>query len=449
MTRPPEEDVMLTKNTRVIISHSEYDKKIAGLVSRLLVDAFGLDKEEILCSSAIGQGLPSGNIDDKIKEKIEVIEVFIWLISSNSIGSAYVNFELGIGVGCGKCDKILPLLVDKTDISKLSGPLAKKKHLKCYDRNNMLELISDCSRLIGKPQKPPLNYQETLDQLLHDTVNIELNRINDGAFSFTPNGRALAVGAHWDDLLLGCLGTLLKLKNKYNFSIDILVICNSYPHGYWDNNKDPIKLLQSVDEIYKTICEKEGFNNITKKLRKYCQENVEEIKDRDFRANYKFIKDYIKILKDSCSGAPYNLILSPPTNDRNTDHAITAELLFTTFRNPINVIMEYDIKRYTENPSVPTLCVGLDDIYGNDEDGNEVSMAQRKVNLLQKECKIALENGHSTSCISPPCTVCVIENSTHCFSTQALEARMLINAQDAGKNRHVDYAEIFYGRIEL
>src|SRR5262245_58349196 len=46
-------------------------------------------------------------------------------------------------------------------------------------------------------------------------------------------GRALAIGAHWDDVLLGCLGTLLRLQLAHDYQVTIAVLCTTYSDRYY------------------------------------------------------------------------------------------------------------------------------------------------------------------------------------------------------------------------
>ena len=423
---------MMTSLIQIFISHNIKDAEIAQDLVDLLEKALGISSDQIRCSSAIASGFEFGNsIDNQVRIDLMSAKIVIGLISKASLKSKYVLCELG---ACwASTNFFIPLHISPATKNELSSPLSDILAAACSEQGDMLKLIADIGEKIARTPIEAIKYHnKILDIVKKAKDERETSQNEESSFTFSKNKNLLVIGAHWDDLLLGCLGTMLKLKKLYGYKVDVAVISTAYPYGYFRGNEN--ELLTRVNIIYEKICKQAGFENITPKLHRWMSNNRYAISDQEFRGKTDHLKLAIKQIP-SLTGHSYNLIFSPPIGDRNPDHALTAETIFSTFRGPENLVLEYDIKRYTETPFVSTICVGLDEFYDEED---KITMAKKKILLLCDECRIA----HSDS-------ECSIENSGHLFSQEALTARMYINAQDNGKNRNVKFAEIFHGRIEL
>jgi len=250
------------------------------------------------------------------------------------------------------------------------------------------------------------------------------------AFQFGRDGSVLAVASHWDDLLLGCLGTLVKLKKVLGYEVSVLVLCNSYGSYY---GVDQPRLLDTTREMYGRLCRKCGFENLSVNVPQWI--NNQELADRSFRESVTLLKTILgTVAAGNPDAKPYNLILCPPVDDRNDDHAATGQLVFSTFRDPSYTLLEYPIKRYTEVALSPNICVGLDDTTEGLAGQRQEKVAGLKVALIRKICRVNRKS---------------VPNSNRLFSPDALSARMRMNALDYGKRSGVEFAEVFRGRIEL
>lgn len=250
---------------------------------------------------------------------------------------------------------------------------------------------------------------------------------------FNSRGRVLAVGAHWDDILLGCLGFLIKLRRQCRYHVDVLVLCTSYSEQYYGVLQ--VGLSKTAAEIHRRACETCEFDNLDELLYKELGNHGNEaLHDRFLSAKEPLIRSLLAhVIERSKKSAqrPYNLILCPPMNDMNEDHAVVGRAVFSQFRDPEHTVFEYPIKRYTDSVFVPNLCIGLDDkITVNSE---SCSVAEEKVRIIEKVCRVTAE----------------INSSTRLFAADALRARMKMHAIDYAKNRMVEYAEVFRGRFEL
>jgi len=53
------------------------------------------------------------------------------------------------------------------------------------------------------------------------------------AINFARHLKVLAVGSHFDDVWLGCSGTLMRLRECYDAQVAIVTLCTQYPNDYY------------------------------------------------------------------------------------------------------------------------------------------------------------------------------------------------------------------------
>jgi len=147
--------------------------------------------------------------------------------------------------------------------------------------------------------------------------------------------RVLCLGAHPDDIEIGCGGTILKLINEFPGA-----------QFYWvvfSGNQNRTK---------------EAFKSATSFLTKV---ESKQILIQDFRESYfpfvgATIKDYFEKLKSEYSP---DLILTHTVNDAHQDHRVLADLTWNTFRD--HFIMEYEIPKYDGDLHTPNLYIHLEE----------------------------------------------------------------------------------------
>lgn len=119
-----QEDMQENKSEiRLFISHSSTDSVLVEHLVEFLQVALNLSASKIRCTSINGYRLPGGvNTDEQLKREVHEADVLIGVISSDSLQSLYVVFELGARWGAGRL--LYPLLVPGTTAKILGGPLA-------------------------------------------------------------------------------------------------------------------------------------------------------------------------------------------------------------------------------------------------------------------------------------------------------------------------------------
>jgi LmbE family N-acetylglucosaminyl deacetylase len=146
--------------------------------------------------------------------------------------------------------------------------------------------------------------------------------------------RVLCLGAHSDDLEIGCGGTILRLIEEYpNLSF------------YW--------IVFSATESRAA----EAFASANSFL---TQANEKHVVVKDFRDGFfpyigADIKTYFEQLKRDFSP---DLIFTHNRNDLHQDHRLICELTWNTFRN--HLILEYEIPKYDGDIGTPNFFVHLD-----------------------------------------------------------------------------------------
>jgi LmbE family N-acetylglucosaminyl deacetylase len=147
--------------------------------------------------------------------------------------------------------------------------------------------------------------------------------------------QVLCIGAHSDDIEIGCGGTLLKLIDLYpNISIYWVVLGAS--------GRREQEAVASAHKLMKDIDRKQVI--------------VKGFRDGFFPYLGMEIKEYFEELKREV--AP-DLILTHYRHDRHQDHRLISDLTWNTFRD--HLIWEYEIPKYDGDLGSPNIFVHLDE----------------------------------------------------------------------------------------
>jgi LmbE family N-acetylglucosaminyl deacetylase len=145
--------------------------------------------------------------------------------------------------------------------------------------------------------------------------------------------RVLCLGAHCDDIEIGCGGTLLKLLTRA---------------GAW----------QVTWAVFSASHERERELRLSARrfLRRATQARVLSYGFREsyFPAEYAAIKDTFESLK---ALPPPDIVFTPQRLDRHQDHRLLGELTWNTFRQ--HLVLEYEIPKYEGGLTTPNAYVQL------------------------------------------------------------------------------------------
>jgi LmbE family N-acetylglucosaminyl deacetylase len=171
-------------------------------------------------------------------------------------------------------------------------------------------------------------------------------------------GQALTVlylGAHSDDIEIGCGGTVLKIIEEYeNASF------------YW--------VVLSSDEKRKKEAEDSAHSFLVKAKQKKII--VEGFRDGYFPYIGSEIKEYFERLKREISP---DLIFTHYRFDLHQDHKLVSDLTWNTFRD--HLILEYEIPKYDGDLGCPNFYVHLKE-----------SIYRKKINYLLSNFQSQHEN---------------------------------------------------------
>ena len=147
--------------------------------------------------------------------------------------------------------------------------------------------------------------------------------------------RILCLGAHSDDIEIGCGGTILTLLES---RADI--------ECHW--------VVLSADAER----EREARESAAQFLKKSHRSEVavERFRNGYFPFVGDVVKDYFEALKGRLSP---DLVFTHHRDDRHQDHRVVSDLTWNTFRN--HTILEYEIPKYDGDLGTPNLFVPLDD----------------------------------------------------------------------------------------
>lgn len=152
------------------------------------------------------------------------------------------------------------------------------------------------------------------------------------ALRFDRMRRALFVGAHADDIEIGCGGTVLKLVEA-NPELEILWVVFS---------AEGVRNREAVHSA-------SAFLAGARKSRVVVQ---------DFRGSFfPYQGEQIKAFFETLKSFQPDVVFSHYRNDLHQDHRVLAELAWNTFRS--HLILEYEIPKYDGDLGVPNVFVPL------------------------------------------------------------------------------------------
>ena len=157
--------------------------------------------------------------------------------------------------------------------------------------------------------------------------------------------KLLCIGAHSDDIEIGCGGSLLRLLAEHpGSSVDWVVLSSSA-------EREQEARASAADFLSAAASSKVW---------------IQDFRESFFPAAWVEIKEFFERLRRA--GEP-DLVLCHRQSDRHQDHRVAAELTWNTFRN--HLIWEYEIPKYEGDLGQPNLFVPL-----------SAAQAERKVQLL-------------------------------------------------------------------
>jgi LmbE family N-acetylglucosaminyl deacetylase len=147
--------------------------------------------------------------------------------------------------------------------------------------------------------------------------------------------RVLAIGAHPDDIEIGCGGTLLKLIDQEAVAEVTWVVLSGKPERAEEARLSAHAMLKGVPTT-----------NVI----------VRDFPDGFFPYQGELIKGFFEELKAELSP---DVVFTHQRADLHQDHRVSCELTWNTFRD--HLILEYEVPKYDGDMSAPNAFVPLED----------------------------------------------------------------------------------------
>jgi LmbE family N-acetylglucosaminyl deacetylase len=145
--------------------------------------------------------------------------------------------------------------------------------------------------------------------------------------------RVLAIGAHPDDIEIGCAGTILKLIEDGGVTEFRWVVLSGEGERAQEAVQSADALLEGVPDTEVVIC---------------------DFQDSFLPYEGRKVKDFFERLRAEFSP---DLIFTHQRGDLHQDHRISCELTWNTFRD--HLILEYEVPKYDGDMSAPNTFVPL------------------------------------------------------------------------------------------
>ena len=212
-----------------------------------------------------------------------------------------------------------------------------------------------------------------------------MHKIN--LFSNNQKPKILCLGAHSDDIEIGCGGTILRLTQEYPEA-----------QFYWAVFSAE---GQRKNEAYKSA--ERFLSNIQSKVI-----DVKSFKDSYFPFIGAVIKDHFVTLKKEFNP---DIIFTHFTKDAHQDHRLIGELTWNAFRD--HLILEYEIAKYDADLGIPNFYIHL-----------SKDVVQRKISNL--------------------CEVFISQSDKDWFGEETFRSMMRIRGLESSSTSK--YSEAFYCR---
>jgi LmbE family N-acetylglucosaminyl deacetylase len=144
--------------------------------------------------------------------------------------------------------------------------------------------------------------------------------------------RILCLGAHSDDIEIGCGGSVLRLLAEQKASVDWVVFSATAARGREARRAAALFLRDAAGATVR----------------------VQRFRDGFFPSQFAAIKGEFEKLKKKVSP---DVIFCPSRQDAHQDHRTVAELVWNTFRD--HLVLEYEIPKYDGDLGIPGFFVPL------------------------------------------------------------------------------------------
>ena len=149
---------------KIFISHRHKDEKIVSALVECLKTYFYIDKQDIRCTSVRPYRLPVGeNTADRLRNEITDAEVVLGIMTTDTLDSSYVAFELGSA--WGQRVWTCPLLAGGANQSHIPDPIRDLSPLFLTNAGDCFQLLSDLLNFTSLEKRKEFDEGELADKI--------------------------------------------------------------------------------------------------------------------------------------------------------------------------------------------------------------------------------------------------------------------------------------------
>jgi LmbE family N-acetylglucosaminyl deacetylase len=145
--------------------------------------------------------------------------------------------------------------------------------------------------------------------------------------------RVLCLGAHSDDIEIGCAGTLLRWLGEPGPLHVTWAVLSAAGERAAEARKSARALLRGAASLEIVLG---------------------DLRDAHFPAEFARAKAFVEALR---AGPPPDIVLTHRLEDRHQDHRLVAELTWQAFRD--HLVLEYEVPKYEADLGLPNVYVPL------------------------------------------------------------------------------------------
>ncbi|MDQ3130699.1 MAG: toll/interleukin-1 receptor domain-containing protein [Acidobacteriota bacterium] len=149
---------------KIFISHRHKDEKIVSALVDCIKTYFYIDKQDIRCTSVRPYRLPVGeNTSDRLRDEIKDAEVVLGILTTDTLASSYVAFELG--AAWGQRAWTCPLLAGAADQSHIPDPIKDLSPLFLNKSGDCFQFLNDLSSFTSLEKRKDFDEGELSDKI--------------------------------------------------------------------------------------------------------------------------------------------------------------------------------------------------------------------------------------------------------------------------------------------
>jgi hypothetical protein len=149
---------------KVFISHRHKDEEIVRALVDCIKTYFQIDRQDIRCTSVRPYRLPVGeNTSDRLRDEITDAEVVLGILTTDTLASSYVAFELGSA--WGQRVWTCPLLAGGANQSHIPDPIRDLSPLFLSNEGDCFQLLTDMEGFTSLVKRKDFDGGELADKV--------------------------------------------------------------------------------------------------------------------------------------------------------------------------------------------------------------------------------------------------------------------------------------------